>query len=169
MVWSPRWPRRQRGDYTTVRKELQAAVRRVGQLDRRAGVLAGQLDPSGDRVLAPDLGQDKIHVLDIGDHHRLPFLARCVFTPLALRCRRALRQPEPGLLLHRAARLRPAASRVPPIRQVLLRRARDQLRGRGPLLRPNHRRAAVGRTAICLPTSCCSPGCQDCRTIIYFL
>ena len=29
------------------------------------------LDPSGDRVLAPDLGQDKIHVLDIGDHHRL--------------------------------------------------------------------------------------------------
>ena len=105
------------------------------------------LDPSGDRVLAPDLGQDKIHVLDIGDHHRLPFLARCVFTPLALRCRRALRQPEPSLLLHRAARLRPAAPRVPPVRQVLLRRARDQLRGRGPLLRPSHRRVAVGLPA----------------------
>ena len=42
------------------------------------------LDPSGGRVLAPDLGQDKIHVLDIGEHHRLPFVARCVFTPLVV-------------------------------------------------------------------------------------
>ena len=36
------------------------------------------LDPSGDRVLAPDLGQDKIHVLDIGG-------ARLHTTVLALR------------------------------------------------------------------------------------